>query len=146
MAWVAVKLPQVLDWELEEISCGKAAQSGYGKTCRDVMNMVERYVNSQNPSRLVSISNGWWYNFKKRNPFLSSRSEDSAAGIQMSAVNEENINHCFDLLQEIFDKHNHPEAVYNMDETGMPLEPCPPKFIAAEGQDTRLLDKNNKLQ
>jgi len=34
------------------------AQSHYGKTCCDVMNMVENYVNCQNPSRLVSISNG----------------------------------------------------------------------------------------
>jgi len=42
-----------------------AAQSGYGKTRCDVMHMVERYVNSQNPSRLVSISNGWWYNLKR---------------------------------------------------------------------------------
>ena len=42
------------------------------------------------------------------------------------------------MLQEIFDEHNfygHPEAVYNMDETGMPLEPRPPKVIAAKGQN-----------
>jgi len=35
-----------------------AAQSGYGKIRRDVMSIVEGYVNSQNPSHTVSISNG----------------------------------------------------------------------------------------
>ena len=29
---------------------------------------------------------------------------------------------------------DHPEARYNMDETGMPLEPCPPKVVAKKGQ------------
>jgi len=74
----------------------------------------------------VSISNGWWWNFKKRNPFLSLRSGDSTGSAQMSAVNKDNINHYFDLSQEVFDEHDfsaHPEAIYNMDETGMPLDP-----------------------
>ena len=46
-----------------------AAQSGYGKTHQDVMCTVEGYVNSQNPSCTVSISNRWWWNFKKKKPF-----------------------------------------------------------------------------
>ena len=113
-----------------------SAQSGYGKTRKDVMNIVDRYVN-QSSSRSVSISNGWWFNFKNRNQGLSLRSGDSTAGVWMSAVNEGNINHYFDLLQEVFDEHNflsHPEAIYNMDETGMPLEPRLPKVIAAGGK------------
>jgi len=31
-------------------------------------------------------------------------------------------------------KVNHPEAIYNLDETGMPLEPRPPKVVAQKGQ------------
>ena len=113
-----------------------SAQSGYSKTRKDVINIVERYVN-QSSSCSVSISNGWWFNFKKRNQGLSLRSGDSTAGMRMSAVNKDNINHYIDLLQEVFDEHNfssHPEAIYNMDKTGMPLEPRPPKVIAAGGQ------------
>jgi len=55
----------------------------------------------------------------------------------MSAVNEENVNHYFNLLQEIFELSNfaaHPEAIYNMDKTGMPLEPRPPKVLTKRGQ------------
>jgi len=113
-----------------------SAQAGFGKTRRDVMNIEERYINIQNPSSNVSISNGWWFKFKKRNHFLGLRSGDSTAGVRMNAVNEENVNHYFDRLQEIFDLNNfaaHPEAIYNMDETGMPLEPHPPKVVTKKG-------------
>ena len=44
----------------------------------------------------------------------------------MSAMNSENINNCFDLIEEVFGEymfHEHPEAIYNMDQAGMPLEP-----------------------
>jgi len=45
----------------------------------------------------------------------------------------------FDLLQEVFQKNqftDHPEAICNMDETGMPLEPGLPiaKIVAQKGQ------------
>ena len=33
-----------------------------------------------------------------------------------------------------YDFENHPEAIYNMDETGVPLEPRPPKVIAQKGK------------
>ena len=49
----------------------------------------------------VTISNGWWFKFKKRNPSISLRTRDSTAGVRMSAVNSENINYYFDLLEEV---------------------------------------------
>ena len=114
-----------------------AARTGYGKTRRDVINLVEGYMLKKQPPKSVNLSNGWWHNFKKRNPSLRLRCGDSTATVRMAAVNPENINDYFDLLQEIFDEydfHEHPEAIYNMDETGMPLEPRPPKIIAQKGQ------------
>ena len=47
------------------------------------------------------------------------------------------LNEYFDLLLEVFQKNNfadHPEAIYNMDVTRMPLEPCPPKVVTQRGQ------------
>ena len=67
----------------------------------------------------------------------------------MSAVNKDNINHYFDLLQEIFDEHNfysHPEAVYTMKETGMPLEPHPPKVISKRPKKVRYQTSGQKQQ
>ena len=52
-------------------------------------------------------------------------------------INTENIEGYYALLKEIFDEFNfesHPERIYNMDKTGMPLNPRPPKVVAAKGQ------------
>ena len=35
----------------------------------------------------VTISNGWWCKFKKRNPSINLRSRDTTAGVRMNAVN-----------------------------------------------------------
>ncbi|XP_065904027.1 uncharacterized protein [Dysidea avara] len=114
------------------------AKLGYGKTRRQVMDLVERYINDKpGNEKEVKISNGWWDKFMKRNPSLRLRSGDSTAGVRMNAVNSENLNEYFDLLQGVFEKNgfaDHPEAIYNMDETGMPLEPRPPKVVAQKGQ------------
>ena len=102
--------------------------------------IMETYVNSQRSEQQnheVTVSNGWWFKFKMRNPLLSLRRGDSTAGVRMDAVNSENINEYFDLLEGVFQEYGfseHPEAIYNMDETGMPLEPCPPKVITKRGQ------------
>ena len=71
--------------------------------------------------------------FKK----ISLRAGDSTAGVRMDAINKDNLDNYFDQLKKVFDEGyfwNHPEAIYNMDETGVPLEPCPPKIVARKGQ------------
>lgn len=73
----------------------------------------------------------------KRHPDLRLRSGDSTANIRMDALSKKNIDAYFELLKEVYDKYEfygHPEAIYNMDETGVPLEPRPPKVIAKKGQ------------
>ena len=116
-----------------------AANKGFGKTCRDVLSIVERHVEQKEDVslRAAKLTHGWWQKFLKRNPSLSLRSGDSTAGVRMDAVNEENMQNYFDQLKDIFDKGdfwNHPEAIYNMDKTGVPLEPRPPKVVAQKGQ------------
>ena len=54
----------------------------------------------------------------------------------MDAVNKENIAAYFNLLRSIYDEHsfeNYPECIYNMDKTGVPLDPKSPKVIARMG-------------
>jgi uncharacterized membrane protein YgcG len=55
----------------------------------------------------------------------------------MEAINAENLRAYYNLLKGVYDKHgfdSHPEAIYNMDETGVPLEPRPPKVVSAKGK------------
>ena len=125
--------------EEEELSTHllRASSIGLGKTRRDVLSIVGSYVKNKGLLNGSTISNCWWQNFLKRNPTLSLRSGDSTAGVRLDAMSEENMKTYFDLLREVydtFDFENHPEAIYNMDETGVPLEPRPPKVVAKRGQ------------
>ena len=55
----------------------------------------------------------------------------------MDAVNAKNIHAYFDLLKNVYNQFyfdDHPERIRIMDETEVPLEPCPPKIIPAKGQ------------
>ena len=54
----------------------------------------------------------------------------------MNAMNESNLKTYFDLLDTILeenDQESHPELIYNMDESGLPLNPRPPKVVAFRG-------------
>ena len=115
----------------------RASSIGLGKTRRDVKSIVGKYVKSKGLLNGSAVSNGWWENFLKRNPSLSLRTGDSTAGVRLDAMSFENMKAYFDLLREVyneFDFEDHPEAIYNMDETGVPLEPRPPKVVAKRGQ------------
>lgn len=67
----------------------------------------------------------------------------------MNVVNLDSIKSYFNLLEEIFDEydfHSNPEAIYNMDETVMPLDPQPPTVIACKGQKKIRYQSSGKKQ
>ena len=50
----------------------------------------------------------------------------------MSAWTIEVIDQYYDLLEEMLEENDlkdHPAQICNMDESGMPLDPCPPKVV-----------------
>ena len=115
----------------------KASQLGYGKTRRQVKEIVERVATTKGILCSESISDGWWKRFLQRHGNIALRSGNATAHVRMEATNKENIKHYFKLLKEIFDTNDfaaHPERVYNMDESGMPLDPKPPKVVSLKGQ------------
>ena len=68
---------------------------------------------------------------------MSLRVGDSTADVGIDAINEENMTKYFDLLEEVYnelDFKDHPQRIYNMDETGMPLDPRPPKVVVPKGR------------
>ncbi len=108
-----------------------------GKTRRDVLCLVEIYLRQKGSLKALSVSRGWWHNFMKCNSSLRLRMGDSTVGVRMDAMNEENMKNYFELLKKTLDDHGfdkHPESVYDMDETGMPLCPPPPRIVAKKGQ------------
>ena len=83
------------------------------------------------------ISKGWWHHFLARNSALSLCSGDATAGVRLDTVNQKNIQNYFALLKEVYNGlsfRDHPECIYNVDETGVPLDPYPPKIVAKKCQ------------
>ena len=115
----------------------QVAKMGFGQTRHGVKCLVETNVGQKATFRGSTITNGWWHKFLKRNPMLRLRAGDSTAGVRMEAVNVEIIHAYFDLLRSVYDEFgfdDYPKRIYNMDETGVPLEPRPPEIVAAKGQ------------
>ena len=115
----------------------KSSQLGYGKTRSQVKSMVEKVAVDKGLLRKSRISDGWFKKFRLRHPKLSLRSGDATGHVRMRATSQENLTHYFNLLKEIFEEFDFkdsPERIYNMDESGIPLDPKPPKVLAAKGQ------------
>ena len=65
------------------------------------------------------------------------RRGDATAHVRMDSTNREAIEQYFDLLEETLKKHDlsdFPAQIYNMDESGVPLDPRPPNVVAEKGQ------------
>lgn len=122
--------------ELELLSflC-RLSEIGYPKTRRQVIELVQRIVSSR--GHIDRISNGWWDSFQRRHPELSLRSASSLSTARSKASNPQCIDQYFNILEETLEEYalsDKPGCVFNMDETGMPLDPKAPKTIHMRGK------------
>ncbi len=128
---------QYLDHEEERALANhlvEAARAGYGKTRKQVKGIVENVAKEKN---LLRKSRGWWRRFLDRQPQLSLRRGDSTAHVRMDSVNKEAIEGYFDLLEDTLKEHNlmnSPGQLYNMDESGMPLDHRCPNVVVRRGE------------
>ena len=115
----------------------EAASIGYGKTRSEVKLITEKVAMEKNVLRKDRVTDGSWHRFKKRQPKLSLRRGDATAHVRMDSTNKKTIDAYYNLLESTLEKHNlkdSPAQIYNMDETGMPLDPRPPNIVAKRGQ------------
>ena len=76
-------------------------------------------------------------NFWGEDPTLSLQRGDATANVRMEALDIETMNEYFKSLEETLKQHNlmnNPGQIYNVDETGVPLDHRPPNVIARRGQ------------
>ena len=82
------------------------------------------------------ISDGWWRRFLERQDDLTLRRGDSTGHDRMDAVNQQTLNQYFDLLEDTLTQYNllnSPSRIYNVDETGIPLDARPPIIMTRRG-------------
>ncbi len=112
----------------------RVAAIGHGRTRQEVMAIVERVLCSRGISK--TVSSGWWSSFIGRHPKLALRTPATLSLARASASDRNVLESYFDELEstleanELMDK---PCLIYNMDETGMPLDPKPLKVVTRKG-------------
>ena len=112
------------------------ASIGYGKTRKEVISIVESQATHKGVLRKDRISHGWWNRFTTRQGDLSLRKGDNTAHVRMDAINSETMKHYFDLLESTLKDNNlmnAPSQIYNVDESGMPLDPKAPNIVTKTG-------------
>ena len=73
----------------------------------------------------------------ERQSHLSLRKGDATANVRMDCLNYEAMKQYFDLLKDVLEENDlmeSPGQIYNVDETGMPLDHWPPKVALLKGQ------------
>ena len=115
----------------------KCACIGYGKTRKQVMAIVEAYItNNKKGLRSSKITQGWWRKFLERQKDLSLRRGDNTSQDRMDAINSETLEHYFTLLNKTLEENNlknSPQQIYNVDESGVPLDPKGLNVVAEAG-------------
>ena len=126
------------------------AKAGYGKTRQQIKAIAENVANEKGTIRSKKVTDGWFKRFMDRHPKLSLRKGDATANVRMECLNPDMMKQYFDLLKDALEKHglmDSPAQIYNVDETGMPLDHRPPKIVTKKGQKkVRYRTSGNKSQ
>ena len=139
-----------LDYEEEEIVrwLEGCASIGYAKNVREVRGIVGAIVAAKNNLENIVISHGWWDQFRACHPHLTLRTGESLAYHRAISTNRNIIDKYFDLLEEVLLSNNlisSPHLVYNIDETGLPVQHRPGKRVAVRGQKhVHVVNSGNK--
>ncbi len=100
------------------------------------MGIAESIAMDKSILRGHRISRGWWRQFLKRLKDLSVRRGDNCAQVRMDAINSDTLKQYFDLLESTLKEHDllhHPSQIYNVDESGIPLDPKAPNIVSKRG-------------
>ena len=125
----------------------RCAGIGYGKSRKEVIALVQRILDKKGILKMVT--NGWWESFCHRHPNISLRSGASLSLARARASDPEMVSRYFDLLERTLKENDligKPGQVFNMDESGMPLDPKTPKVVAEQGSTTVVVGSGNKSQ
>ena len=98
--------------------------------CSFAFQLATKY-NKPNPFSSEKAGFGWYYTFMKKHPQLSLQTPEATSAARARGFNEVSVAACFNLLGEMFEKHNFSASnIYNVDETGITtVQGAPSKII-----------------
>ena len=128
---------RILNDEEEEelvIFLRRCASVGFSKSRKELLALVQAIAEQKGTQHLVT--EGWWNSFIKRHPDVTLRAPVPLSQARARATDEEVMDHYFDLLEATFQQYNllgKPGQIFNLDESGFPLNPKPPKGVFDKG-------------
>ena len=122
--------------ELKLVSFIKGCSSiGYSRTRKQVIGIVQNVVDKKDIK--VTVSESWWKSFQRRHKDLVLREPEGLSHARMMGASNDILENYFDLLEKTILEENLkdcPCQLFNLDESGFPLNPNPPKVISAKGE------------
>ena len=83
--------------------------------------------------RDLEVSLGWWMAFRRKHPHLALRTAEPVSYARSIGTRPEIICRYLEKTLIENDLLHQPCNIFNMDETGMPLDPIAPKVLAIKG-------------
>ena len=125
----------------------RCACIGYAKSRKEVLVLVQRVLDRRGLKKLVT--NGWWESFRHRHPNLTLRTAVPLSLARARASDPEMLSRYFDLLEQTLQENDlkgKPGQIFNMDESGMPLDAKSPKVVAEKGKHLSAVGSGDKTQ
>ena len=120
---------------------------GYARSKSEILALVQRVLDSRGKGQ--TVTHGWWDSFRRRHPELVVRSPVPLSHVRSKATDPEMLQRYFDLLEETVKGNKlegRPGQIFNMDESGMPLDPKAPRLIFQKGSSACALGSGDKSQ
>lgn len=117
------------------------ARWGFGFTWGETLQLIGEYAAHRgvNPFKSTLPTQDWLVGFMKRHPTLTARlPEQLKAARAKSSANATVLEKWFELVRETLEENNlinRPDRVFNVDETGLPLDPKRMKVICLKNID-----------
>lgn len=102
---------------------------------KEIMMLVQDTIEKKGIQ--ATVSHGWWEGFKRRHQDLVRRKPEPLTHVRVKGMHPVIIEKYFEVLKctlEDNDLIDRPALVFNMDETGMPLDSKAPFIVAHRGQ------------
>ena len=122
--------------EEEELITFLSGMSSVGYLCsvKQTLEIVQAVVNKKGIN--VTVTSSWWKSFKSRHKDVVLRNPEMLTHCWITGASDANIENYFDLLEKTIyeaEINERPCQIFNLDESGFPLNPKPPKVIVKKG-------------
>ena len=125
-----------------------SASIGFVRTRTQVLTIVQNVVTKKAVNAVVC--HGWWESFKRRHSNITIRTAEHLSYCRAVASSPKVLDSYYDVLEQALVDNglqDSPSQIFNMDETGMPLEPDLPRVVAGKGQKhVSCITTGNKAQ